>query len=172
VGTLVILPRLSSFTGGELEERFTSLHEKDTRTYLARQDWEAFLDHPMLGIGVGEGEAVRTRLGDPVSAHTEWTRLIAEHGILGILSAIAFLAMGVRAYRRQRTMWGRAWTAALVVWTISELTHSASRLSAISLAFALAALTLLDEETPPDEADEGAATSAPSEAGPRGALPV
>jgi len=47
------------------------------------------LQNPFFGIGVGKsGELRQEKIGELVVSHSEITRLIAEHGSLGILAFI------------------------------------------------------------------------------------
>ena len=150
VGGLLILPRIEDFTGGHLQNRFTDRSEADTRTYLAEQDLETFTDHPVLGVGVGQSEVER-RDRRTVAAHTEYTRLLAEHGLFGLLAVLCLIAMFVQGYLRQPSLWGRAWTAALVAWTAAEMGHSAMRLALVPFVFTLAMFTFASH---PDELDD------------------
>jgi len=144
----VILPRLDSFTGGALDHRFSRGHEAERRAELIAKDFETFRHHPGLGVGVGQSEYYRIepRL---IASHTEYTRLLAEHGVLGILAMACLLLMVWKGFRRQVQPFGQAWTAALVAWTALELSHSSTRLAAIALTFALAQFAVVDEPRPP-----------------------
>jgi O-antigen ligase len=47
------------------------------------------LDHPFVGVGVGRAKEERIEAtGDVVASHSEVSRLLAEHGMLGILSLL------------------------------------------------------------------------------------
>ena len=151
LAVLVILPRLETFTGGTLETRFTNTHEADQRSFLAHKDYETFQEHPLLGVGVGQSEYYRLQRR-VIASHTEYTRLLAEHGLFGIVAMCCLVAMVVSAYRRQISPYGHAWTAALVAWTLVELSHSSTRLSAISFVFALATFTIVTDRPAADPA--------------------
>jgi len=148
LGVLFILPRLDTMTGGALNTRFTDTRETDRRSDLIKADFKTFTEHPIMGVGVGQAEQYRLqRL--VIASHTEYTRLLAEHGALGILALACLGNMVVAAFRRQRSSFGRAWSAALVAWTLTELWHASTRLAAVPLLFALATLTIVDDEPAP-----------------------
>ncbi len=79
VGYFLVLPFLSDFTGGLIVQRFsdTSLTGRDL---IIRTDWLAFVEHPLLGVGPGQSMAYHSILFRYSNAHTEYSRLVAEHG--------------------------------------------------------------------------------------------
>ncbi|MCB1014220.1 MAG: O-antigen ligase family protein [Acidimicrobiales bacterium] len=151
-GTVFILPRLDDYTGGALERRFSRSREEERRAELIQRDYETFTEHPGLGVGVGQSEFYRIerRL---IASHTEYTRLLAEHGLLGIVALLCLAAMVVTAFRRQRLSLGQAWVAALVAWTALELSHSSTRLAAVAFTFALAQFAIVDASARPAARD-------------------
>lgn len=143
VAAALLAPRLESFTGGMLGARFTDTRQTDRRSELVQADVETFTEHPIFGVGVGQAERYRLdRL--VISSHTEYTRLLAEHGTFGIVAMACLVAMAVADLRRQRTAFGYAWSVALIAWTAAELWHASTRIAATPLAFALASFTLVE----------------------------
>jgi O-antigen ligase len=47
-----------------------------------------FLDNPIVGVGVGGQEERIEATGDVVASHSEVSRLLAEHGMLGVFLLI------------------------------------------------------------------------------------
>jgi O-antigen ligase len=149
LGGLVVYPRLVAFTGNEIEKRFTDL-SLDDRERIVRADLDAFLSHPLLGVGPGMANDYR-RLADGrgVSAHTEFTRLPAEHGVAGLLALALLLAMVVRSYQAAPTPRSRAWVLLLAGWALTEMAHGAVRMAAIAYVLGLTACQLaLDRASP------------------------
>lgn len=146
LGILVLLPRLDDFTGGALERRFSRGQEGERRAELMAKDYETFREHPGLGVGVGQSEYYRLDRR-VIASHTEYTRLLAEHGLLGIMALGCLAALVVTGFLRQRQPFGQAWTVSLVAWTALELSHSSTRLAAIALVFSLAQFTLIEPQT-------------------------
>ena len=59
------------------------------REDIARADLEVWFDNPVLGVGPGVAKEYRAAtFGRAAAAHTEFTRLLAEHGILGLVALI------------------------------------------------------------------------------------
>lgn len=59
------------------------------RTQLAMVEIEAFLESPMFGIGVGKNKQYRfEKTGIEAASHNEISRLLAEHGMLGVIALL------------------------------------------------------------------------------------
>ncbi len=100
--------------------------------------------------------------GISLAAHTEFTRMLAEHGMFGFLAIVVMIWMLVQRYVANRSGMGRGLTAALSVWAMSIMAHSAMRLAVIPLAIALALVYWrLMAGTKPKSTD---ATAAPNNA--------
>ncbi len=137
----VVFPSLNNLTSGALALRFADL-DTTGRVEAAQADWEAFLDSPITGVGVGMGAAYRQEvLGVPLAAHTAFTRLLGEHGIFGILTMLIMLIMFVVRYRGNQVGLPRAIVSALALTALSFMVHSAMRMAIISFAFAVSMAT-------------------------------
>jgi hypothetical protein len=151
VGYWFVLPRLNIFTEGKLEARFENT-KPTGRDRLAGAELAAWSQNPILGLGPGGADSYRRQIltisrGERVASHTEYTRLLAEHGILG-LSALMFLLMaGVTALGRANAAENKALVAAFLVWSLLFLAVNGMRLVAPSFMFGLAFVTLLGRET-------------------------
>jgi hypothetical protein len=130
----VFLPRLNEFTGGALSERFGS-HDVTGRDVIAKDELQVWRSHFLTGVGLGRN---RSFVGGNVeAAHTEYTRVLAEHGLFGALSLLMLVLMAARAFVRAKSTYAKGIVLALVAWSMVEMAHSAMRLGAISFIFAL-----------------------------------
>ncbi|MGH9364128.1 MAG: O-antigen ligase family protein [Thermoanaerobaculia bacterium] len=134
VAAYLVLPWLDSFTGGAISLRFadTGVTHRDE---IARSDLQIWMEYPVLGVGPGLSRSHRESLIRGI-AHTEFSRLLAEHGILGLAALILLLASGARNVRRQRSAPAKAVVAATVVWSFLFMAAAAMRLVAPSFLFA------------------------------------
>ncbi|MBP6016368.1 MAG: O-antigen ligase family protein [Candidatus Promineofilum sp.] len=133
-----VYPFLDQFTGGSLSDRFSSL-DTTGRLEVATADLQVFMDNPVLGVGIGRSlEYHATINGIPLAAHTEYTRLLAEHGLFGILAMMILVWMLAKRYAANRPGLGRGMTAAFGVWAMSIMGHSAMRLAVVPLLIAMA----------------------------------
>jgi len=138
VSVYLIFPVLNSFTGGRLEQRFSNL-DTTNRAKIAQADLALWSANPVLGVGPGLSEYDRIALlGFEDAAHTEYTRLLAEHGTAGLVALLILLLMSIQAYRRAPNLDVKIWIVALLTWPIVEMAQAAMRIVAISFLFGLA----------------------------------
>lgn len=104
----VIWNKVNTVTGGMAYNRYTGRNSagvklqdiSTNRTLLIKQEVELFSQNPLFGIGVGMTPVVRKQLyNNPSSSHTEYTRLLAEHGILGVILLIILVSAPIKHYR-------------------------------------------------------------------------
>ncbi len=70
-------------------------------------------------------------LAFPAGTHTEFTRVLAEHGLLGLIALLLLAYILWNAYRRTQGTLERTIAIAFLAWTIVEMGHSATRIAAI-----------------------------------------
>jgi hypothetical protein len=132
-------------------DRLDALTERMWRVRLTELDtthrWELFLDeldmwreYPLMGVGVGQARWHRARTHKGKHAHTEFSRLLAEHGLLGCLALIMLIGMWYRHYRSCSRTQERALVAVWGGWAMLMMTHAAMRIAAIPFMFALSGI--------------------------------
>jgi O-antigen ligase len=150
VGVFIVMPTLEQFTGGALGNRFSNVSTSG-RTEIVLADLEIWRDHPILGLGPGMAKRTRAlyyeRAGSN-GAHTEFTRLLSEHGLLGLGALVIFFYAMVTNLKRARTPPGKAITAAMMAWSFLYMMNAAMRLVAPSFAFGLAFASLAQARAP------------------------
>jgi O-antigen ligase len=129
-----VLPRLISYTQGALGARLAST-DPTRRDQLARGDLEAWREHPLLGTGPGGSQRYHE---ESITAHTEYSRLLAEHGVFGLAALAVLVLLGVDAFRRARSRERRAIVLALFTWSLLFMIHAAMRLAAPAFLFGMA----------------------------------
>jgi O-antigen ligase len=145
VSANIIFPKMDEFTDGALGNRFRDLNTTQ-RGLLARQDFEIWRSHPVLGVGPGGAKAYRKDVA--TAAHTEVSRLVAEHGTFGLMAFLMLLAMAFRRFHRAENPRSRAIIAALVFWSLFSTLHAAMRTVAPSFTFGLAFAQFLRSQPP------------------------
>jgi hypothetical protein len=138
----VVFPALESFTKGALGERFSSL-ESSGRDDILRGDIQAFLENPIFGVGPDIANEYRATAYNIRQAHTEYTRMLAEHGLSGV---VALFILGVICLKRvitHRPTINIAFALSFTVWALLFMTHAALRLAAPAFLFGFASTTLL-----------------------------
>lgn len=140
LGTVVILPRLNEWTGGALEERYSST-SGGLRQTIVEEELAIWKENPLMGVGPGMSKYYRADLlGFEVASHTEFTRLLSEHGTLGLLALLVLVGIAASSYLKAPTALEKAWVASFSGWAFIEMGHSAMRIAAISVLFGLATI--------------------------------
>jgi O-antigen ligase len=136
---LIFLPQIDAFTGGTLSERYqeSNVSGRDT---VVQTDLLLFEQNPIQGAGVGAATRERGSLiGSTTAAHTEFTRLLAEHGMLGVLALAVLTMMGIQQLIKSwNNPSARAIVLGFTLWALLSMTHSAMRIAAIPMMFGLA----------------------------------
>jgi O-antigen ligase len=142
---LLIFPALNELTQGTLGVRATSL-TLTGRDTIAQSNIQFFLDNPIFGIGVGATDELS---GTP---HTEFTRMLAEHGLFGLAAIGVLLIMTLQRVLSRQPVLSKAFAVALTAWAIATTLHAATRLAAVGFVFGLGAMYFnLAEQAPPDD---------------------
>ena len=97
----------------------------------------------LLGVGPGAATQLRQSYGynKVVTAHSEFTRSLAEHGVFGLLSIFALLAVVIKEYSKRRVQ-EKCLLACFGAIAILTMLHSAMRLTMPGFIFGLAFLRL------------------------------
>ncbi|GAB4539787.1 MAG: O-antigen ligase family protein [Anaerolineales bacterium] len=150
LGYFFIFPALNNFTGGALEERFSSL-DTTGRDVIFQIDYHLFTKNPVFGVGVGQSLKYHPvdGFGFVKETHTEYGRLLAEHGSLGIaIILILILTPAFRALFSKQNFLTKSISASFSAWALLYMTHAATRMAAPAFAFGLAAANFSTEEEP------------------------
>jgi hypothetical protein len=143
----LVFPYLNDFTGGKLQERFEET-QTTNRTEIIESDLLLFMENPILGTGVGEAKAARAHFLDfKSSSHTEYTRLVSEHGILGIFSLLILLLMTFICIKKQKTAMARALVAGMILWSCLYMLNAGMRLAAPSFLLGFMFITVVTLQT-------------------------
>jgi O-antigen ligase len=145
----VIVPRLESFTQGAFSQRYTDT-QVTGRDKIAALDLEIWRQQPISGVGPGRALLFRQEAGRNASAHTEFSRLLAEHGALGLIALLLLCGVCIGNLWRNGGMMNRAVGFGLLLWVSGFMLSTAFRLAApafvIGLTFTCLRLNEEDEE--------------------------
>jgi hypothetical protein len=140
---------MNAFTGGKLGQRFEDAGTTN-RAEIVVSDIQIFLDHPVFGAGVGASYELREQiLEQKAVSHTEFTRLISEHGMFGVLAVILMVAMAISNTFRQPTIMGRAMVAGAAVWCCLFMLNAGMRMAAPSFMWGLMFTTMINPRRRP-----------------------
>jgi hypothetical protein len=139
----VIWPYLEQLSGGMIDQRFTTLNTSN-REFIAQNEFDIFLENPLLGAGVGE---TRSRHFDDLetASHTEYTRILAEHGVLGLTAMVLIGHALVINYFRRKDIITKSFITMCLVWSLLTMAHSGTRYAGITFLIALSFINIADE---------------------------
>jgi len=142
----LLVPWLEEFTGGFFVTRFTDF-SLTNRPEIALADIQTWLDN--FWFGVGPGGSYGSRLVNlNVSAHTEFTRMLADHGMMGAISILLLLIFSIRNWLKCKDPVLFGVVTALVIWSMGYLLLNAMRLVAPSFFLGLIFSSVLTLKNP------------------------
>lgn len=119
------------------------------RSEIMDSELSAFAENPLLGVGLGRGTLYREAENrtQNIASHTEFTRMLGEHGLLGLLALLsAFVFLPIRHFFQLRRDDTRLWMLVLLGISVFTLAHSGMRMALPSVAFGLAFLWILPKK--------------------------
>lgn len=125
------------FSGESYGERM--LLDLSGRAEIYKIDFAIFSD--FLFTGVGPGNATQLRkfygYGKEISAHTEYSRMLSEHGLLGLIALLILLVMPLYYLMIQTLSINKTTIILFSTLAILTLFHSAMRIAMPCFAYAL-----------------------------------
>lgn len=116
------------------------------REEIASTELQMFLDNPILGIGVGKNKEYREEVtGIKAASHNELTRMLAEHGTLGIFAILILFFTPLVLYVDNKQHF---YLLPLFAFWFLTINHAAMRLAAPAFIYALTLLKVYTIEKP------------------------
>jgi hypothetical protein len=160
IGAYFIIPQLNSLTGSALEERFKDT-EATGRSELIEADIQIWLENPLLGVGPGQSKPLHERTFRAAATHTEFSRLVSEHGTFGLFAMGLLLFMAAQNFKNARSAEDKAMVVALIAWSFLFMMNGAMRLVAPAFLFGLSFAKLYLERPAPRLAKKAKNPQAP-----------
>ena len=115
------------------------------RAHIMEGDINIFLDNPGFGVGVGNSRYVRMLGGKPlnIASHTEATRLLAEHGSLGLIMFFMIFIYPIFKAFGERSNFQRLLIISFFTISITVTFHNAMRTCITPVLFALTFLLVV-----------------------------
>lgn len=121
------------------ESKFTGREE------VAQGEIDVFFNNPIFGAGVGKGVEVRKAMtGDGTLSHDEITRMLAEHGSLGILALLILFFTPLALYVENKF---NMFLLCFVTFWLLTINHAAMRTAAPAFVYSLSLLNVYFGET-------------------------
>ena len=145
----------SSFqTGGLIDKRYANqdaagrvkVSRLSGREKVAKDEIDLFLKNPIFGVGVGKGVEVRkAETGDDTLSHDEITRMLAEHGTLGIFGLLILFLTPLFLYIENKF---NMYLLCFVAFWFLTINHAAMRTAAPAFVYSLSLLNVYLGNTP------------------------
>ena len=117
------------------------------RVELFTTELHAFIHHPILGIGVGKGREYREEnLGIEINTHNEISRMLAEHGLLGIVALLILIFVPIIFWTKFKNNY--YFLAFMAFWFLT-INYTAMRVALPGFVYGLALLYIVDEKKNP-----------------------
>lgn len=108
------------------------------REEIASGEMQMFLDRPFFGVGAGRGTEIRTeQTGYLTASHDEITRMLAEHGSLGILGLLILFCTPIFLYLDNKQ---HIYVFCFLAFWLLTINHAAMRTASPSFIYALSLL--------------------------------
>lgn len=152
---LIAVVALISFqTNGLIEKRYTNRDHRGKirvdratdRKEIAFEEMKMFIKNPILGIGVGNANHFReSKLGSKVKSHDELTRLLAEHGSLGLINILILIFIPLRLFFKFKE---NPFIIIFFAFWFLTINHSGMRIAAPAFLYALMLLKVKTDDEP------------------------
>jgi hypothetical protein len=139
-------------TGGLIDKRYANKdaagrvkESKFTgREDVALNEINSFLNNPVFGVGVGKGVEVRlAETGNGTLSHDEITRMLAEHGSLGIVGLLILFFTPLFLYVENKF---NMFLLCFVAFWFFTINHAAMRTAAPAFVYSLSLLNVYFKE--------------------------
>jgi hypothetical protein len=141
-------------TGGLIDKRYANqdaagrvkVSRLSGREEVAKDEIDIFLKNPIFGVGVGKGVEVRkAETGYGTLSHDEITRMLAEHGTLGIFGLLILFFTPLFLYLENKF---NMYLLCFVAFWFLTINHAAMRTAAPAFVYSLSLLNVYLGNTP------------------------
>ncbi|MCC6721085.1 MAG: O-antigen ligase family protein [Bacteroidia bacterium] len=154
--SIFLFNTVNDLSGGVLYRRYSG--EKGSTKVTGKIDYFSnrqeiidseiilFLENPLYGIGPGLGKYYRlieSNFESGASSHTEFTRLLAEHGSFGLMAAIIIIYLSILSIKKNFKT-GINIIIPLIILSLSTTFHAGMRLSMVGFIFGLSQITIVN----------------------------
>ena len=148
VSFITIWSYTSLETGGLIDKRYANQDARGRvkeskltgREKLIESEFDMFLDNPIFGVGVGKNKEYREEVtGIEAASHNEISRLLAEHGLFGILALLILLSTPLLHYLNNRQ---NIFVLSFLLFWLLTINHAAMRIAAPAFLYGLCLLSV------------------------------
>lgn len=143
---------VNDVSGGLLEMRFKgeSMYNKEKsnifsgRDEIFSEDMEIFERNVLVGVGPGMSMEKRAEIsGIETAAHIEYSRLLAEHGVFGILAIMIIIIFPIKVFLNTKSTDNRIMMILCITFVFFTMGHAAMRTAAPGFVYGMAFINLI-----------------------------
>ncbi len=112
------------------------------RYAISLSDLNLWYENFILGVGAGASKFLREGAMSGIAPHTEFSRLLAEHGLLGLIFIFLLIFIGIKSIIRNTYDMNRAIIASIFFVGIATTMHSSMRTYVTAVFFSLSTMIL------------------------------
>ncbi len=156
---IVLVVYTSEATGGMLINRYTNKNARGVakedmsagRVMIFKSELEGLFENPFFGLGVGGGKYYRIEnLGVEVASHNELSRLLGEHGMIGVIILLLLITIPTKHILNQPYL-ARAFLASFLIFWFLTINHSAMRIAFPGFIYGLSVAVIVFNEKEEEE---------------------
>ena len=142
-------------TGGLIDKRYANKDAagrvKESKLSGRNDIWNSeiddFLDHPVFGVGVGKALEIRKEKsgGNIIASHSEISRTLAEHGMMGIIALLILLFTPIFLFLDNQQ---HIYMFCFILFWLLTINHAAMRIAAPAFVYSLSLLKVYMDEEP------------------------
>ncbi|MCL6462026.1 MAG: O-antigen ligase family protein [Flavobacterium micromati] len=135
-------------TGGLIDKRYSNQDAAGRvkksqftgREQIAENEINMFLKNPVFGVGVGKGAETReAETGIKAASHNEITRLLAEHGMMGVMGLLILIITPLLLYIENQF---NLFLMCFIAFWFLTINHAAMRIAAPAFVYSLSLLNV------------------------------
>ncbi|MEO8665834.1 MAG: O-antigen ligase family protein [Ignavibacteria bacterium] len=147
---------VNDISGGLLEMRYKgeSMYDKDRsnllsgRDELFKEDLEVFKKNVLTGVGPGMASSARAEMGGlEAAAHIEYSRLLAEHGLFGVIAIGIIVLVPISTFFKLKSTDDKILLIMCTAFVFVTLGHAAMRTAAPSFIYGMAFIHIIRPKT-------------------------
>jgi hypothetical protein len=116
------------------------------REELAAVEFQMFIENPIFGVGVGKNKEYREEMtGISAASHNEITRMLAEHGVFGVVNLFILFFTPLVIYINNKQ---HIFLLSFFIFWFLTINHASMRIAAPAFIYALTLLKVTIVEKP------------------------
>ena len=143
----IVLRYLGETEGTLTGEKIKTINTVTTgRFNIFLADLNLWYEHFIFGVGAGGSKYLRGNNLSGIAPHIEISRILAEHGLFGLIFIVTLIALGIKIYKSNSGDVHRAILLSLFLIGIGSTMHSSLRTFVTPVFISLSTVSILKDE--------------------------